>query len=328
METKVLKAAKNSYKLAKAILKGKGIVAFPTETVYGLGANAYCHEAVEKIFKAKGRPSDNPLIVHLDSVKKIDDICMEINETARKIIKAFMPGPLTIVLKKSPKISDLVTCGLDTVGVRVPKNRYARKLLKVCGLPIAAPSANVSGRPSPTLAKHVLADLDGKVPLIIDGGSCDVGIESTVVDATNIIPVILRPGKITPDDIKKVCGNVSILNKTDVIKSPGIKYKHYAPKCDVYLFESGDFLRAEKFIKDMTRNRRKVLVICEKMSGLNCNNAVEYIDHKTLAKKLYSFFREYEQVYDIILIEKPDDFGIGSSILNRLEKASGGKIVE
>lgn len=328
METKVLPAGVKAYDAAKKIILGGGIVAFPTETVYGLGANAYSDDAVKKIFIAKGRPNDNPLIVHLENTNKIESVCSEITVTAKKLIKEFMPGPITIVLKKSPKISNFVTCNLDTVAVRVPQNKYAVEFIKMCGCPIAAPSANTSGRPSPTLAQHVLDDLNGKIPLIIDGGMCDVGIESTVVDASGEAPVILRPGKITAEDIIKVCGKLAPAQKNGKIISPGTKYKHYAPVCDIYLFDAFLAEKAGEFIDKKTAEGLNILAITKNVRNFNLNKIINYQDEFELAKNLYSYLRTWENIYDIILIEKPDDQGMGSSVLNRLLKASGGKIID
>ena len=221
-------------------LKGGEVVGFTTETVYGLGADATNADAVKKIFEAKGRPSDNPLICHIASKDQIKDLVAEITPVAQELIDSFMPGPITVIMKKSSIIPDEVTAGLDTVGVRMPSNEVAAHFLKECGVPVAAPSANLSGSPSPTTALHVMNDMDGYVYGIIDGGECLFGLESTVVDATGEVPVILRPGAVTAAMIKDVCGDVKIsgsLKEGETPKAPGMKYRHYAPKAIVEIME-------------------------------------------------------------------------------------------
>ncbi len=221
--------------LAKRLRDGE-VIGFPTETVYGLGADATNKDAVVRIFEAKGRPSDNPLICHIADKEQIGDIVKDITPVAHKLIDAFMPGPITVIMKKSDVIPDEVTAGLDTVGVRMPSNQAAHDFLKACGVPVAAPSANLSGSPSPTRAEHVMNDMDGYIYGIIDGGECLFGLESTVVDATGDIPVILRPGAITPNAVKEVCGDVKladVLKDGEIPKAPGMKYRHYAPKATV-----------------------------------------------------------------------------------------------
>ena len=220
---------------AKHLREGE-VIGFPTETVYGLGADATDREAVSKIFEAKGRPSDNPLICHIAEKEQIPGIVSSITPVAQKLIDAFMPGPITVIMKKSSVIPDEVTAGLDTVGVRMPSNQAAHEFLKACSVPVAAPSANLSGSPSPTKAEHVMKDMDGYVYGIIDGGECLFGLESTVVDATGEVPVVLRPGAVTPNAIKDVCGDVllaDVLKEGETPKAPGMKYRHYAPNASV-----------------------------------------------------------------------------------------------
>lgn len=218
-------------------LRDGEVVGFPTETVYGLGANAFSEEAVNKIFEAKGRPSDNPLIVHIADKGQIGELVSEITPIAQKLIDAFMPGPITVIMSKSDKIPSNVTGGLDTVGVRMPSKREANEFLKLCDCPVAAPSANISGSPSPTRADHVMADMDGYVYAVIDGGESDYGLESTVVDATGSMPVILRPGAVTAQMIEKAVNEETMdklsLNEGEAPKAPGMKYRHYAPHCTV-----------------------------------------------------------------------------------------------
>ena len=221
-------------------LRGGEVIGFPTETVYGLGADATNGEAVKKIFDAKGRPADNPLICHIADKSQIEGLVSEITPVAQKLIDAFMPGPVTVIMKKSSIIPSEVTAGLDTVGVRMPSNPCASDFLRECGVPVAAPSANLSGSPSPTTALHVMNDMDGYVYGVIDGGECLYGLESTVIDATGEVPVILRPGAVTPAAVKDVCGDVIVsgaIKEGETPRSPGMKYRHYAPKATVEIME-------------------------------------------------------------------------------------------
>ena len=228
---------------AEIIVKG-GIVVFPTETVYGLGADALNPSAVEKIFTAKGRPNDNPLIIHLHDISVLDKYVMEVPQVLSLLSKLYMPGPLTVVLKKKNIIPDCVTANLDTVAVRIPDNDIARKLIEYSDTAIAAPSANISGKPSPTMYEHVVSDLFGKADAIINGGKCRIGVESTVLDLTSEKPVILRPGGVPYDSLKLVIKDLQVANtsSSDTPKSPGMKYKHYAPKADMVIIK-GDMLR-------------------------------------------------------------------------------------
>lgn len=233
---------------AGAILARGGLVAFPTETVYGLGANAFDTTAVQSIFAAKGRPSDNPLIVHVADLEDVAALVTEIPEKAKILMDAFWPGPISIIMKKSEKISDFVSAGRDTVAVRMPSNPVAREIIRAAGVPIAAPSANTSGKPSPTEAAHVREDLFGKIDMIVDGGSCTVGLESTVIDLTSDIPTVLRPGGITLDMLEAVLGEVRAgkgsATEAEAPKCPGMKYKHYAPKAEVTVIEYKNDCRA------------------------------------------------------------------------------------
>ena len=235
MDTKLLTSNEEDLQIAGDIIKAGGTVIFPTETVYGLGANALDSNAVKKIFTAKGRPSDNPLIVHIADINQIYEFVLDVPENAKKLADAYWPGPMTLVLNKKDIIPNEVSAGLNTVGIRIPENEIARNFIKKANCPIAAPSANLSGSPSPTTVEHVLADMLGRVDAIIKGENSRVGLESTVIDVTGDIPLVLRPGGITPEMIKKVCGEVQIAKGVDGVtdelkpKSPGMKYKHYAP---------------------------------------------------------------------------------------------------
>lgn len=236
METRLLIPTDEVIEYAAALLKQGGLVAFPTETVYGLGADALNEKAVLSIFEAKERPADNPLIVHITEREDLLPICI-LNEKAGRLMDAFWPGPLTLLLKKTAAVPDVTTAGLDTVAVRMPSHPVARALLKACGCPVAAPSANRSGRPSPTRASHVLEDMAGRIPLILDGGPCDVGLESTVVDMTRDIPLVLRPGGVTPEMLCTIVGSVETASSIlaplapgEAAPSPGMRHRHYAPK--------------------------------------------------------------------------------------------------
>ena len=252
-------------KIVCNLIRNGELVIFPTETVYGIGANALDENAVGKIFIAKGRPSDNPLIVHLADRRKIEEIAQDITEVERKLIDAFMPGPFTIILKRKPIVPDIVTAGLDTVAVRIPENVIARGIITFSGVPIAAPSANVSGKPSGTNIKDIRKELEGKVSVIVDGGETQIGLESTVVKVIDEVPVILRPGKVTPEDIEKVTGIVKIdknifgrISQNDIVESPGMKYRHYAPETSCKLIYCQDDLDQvfylKKFVKEYQGN--------------------------------------------------------------------------
>lgn len=312
MDTKILKANKNNILLAsKEIIKGN-IIAFPTETIYGLGANAFNDEAILKIFKIKNRPLDNPLILHIANFRDIDLFATNIPKKAQKLIKYFWPGPLTIVLNKKPKISNKITAGLNSVAIRMPSNKIALQLIQN-SCPIVAPSANTSGKPSPTKAQHVFEDLNKKIPLILDGGNCKIGIESTVIDFTTKTPTILRPGKITKENIQKIMGKVNIANKNTKIKSPGMKYRHYSPKAKVILFED--------FLKLKLKTNKSIAIISKQKVSTNNKNII-YKTNTNLAKNIFSWFRELDSKnYKTIYVQKPKNKNLGASILNRLEKA-------
>ncbi|MDR3293192.1 MAG: threonylcarbamoyl-AMP synthase [Clostridiales bacterium] len=245
MITETIKATdKEGIRRAAELIRRGETVAFPTETVYGLGANAFDGAAVAKIFEAKGRPADNPLIVHIENINMLYEIAVGIPDDFYALYEKFMPGPLTVILHRSKRIGDAVTAGLDTVAVRFPRHRTAVELIKTSGLPLAAPSANLSEHVSPTSAAHVLRDLGGRIPMIVDGGECTVGIESTVLDMTNDVPVVLRPGAVTLDMLKKVLPSVTDYRKDvtggEIIqaKSPGMKYRHYSPNAELYLVKT------------------------------------------------------------------------------------------
>lgn len=329
----------DSLTLAGEIIKKGGIVAFPTETVYGLGANAYNETAVKKIFEAKGRPSDNPLIVHIAEVSDLKKVAREIPENAKKLIEKFAPGPFTLILKKQADIPDIVTAGLDTVGVRIPKDEVARAFIKVAGVPIAAPSANISGKPSPTKAEHVIADLDGKADAIICGENSEVGVESTIIDVTGEIPMILRPGGITEDDIISVCKDVEIsknilesLKDNETPKCPGMKYKHYSPDAEIIVVEGGREKTSAK-IKELVKNdREKGIKVGVLMASQDEFDADLYIfegeNNTEFANVLFDALREFdkqgiERAYAQMCMKD----GMELAVKNRLYKSAGHKII-
>jgi L-threonylcarbamoyladenylate synthase len=321
---------------ASQLLKQGEAVAFPTETVYGLGADATSDDAVDKIFLAKGRPSDNPLIVHIGHKKKIEEIAMDIPASARALIDCFWPGPLTLVLKKKHGISDKVTAGLNTVAIRMPSHPVALALLEKVDLPIAAPSANLSGKPSPTLAKHVLADLNGRISGIVDGGPTGVGVESTVLDCTEETPVILRPGGVTREQIEEMIGPVNVdkalLINGQAPKSPGMKYTHYAPDAPLYIVEgSREFLQRKIDELEVEGKRVGVLTTLENKSFYRAGVVLvcgTRNDLSTVATHLYEVLRSFNEHHvDVILSESFPQEGVGQAVMNRLMKAAGHRVI-
>ncbi|MGD9677961.1 MAG: L-threonylcarbamoyladenylate synthase [Vulcanibacillus sp.] len=325
--------------IATELKKGE-IIAFPTETVYGLGANALDSEAVEKIFIAKGRPSDNPLIVHIASIEQLHYLTEEINETSMLLIERFWPGPLTIIFKRREGISELVTAGLDTVAVRMPNNPIALAIIKAANIPIAAPSANSSGKPSPTTAEHVINDLDGKVEGIVDGGPTGIGVESTVIDVSMETPIILRPGAITIEELRAVLGKVELESSSknyEQPKSPGMKYRHYAPKGEMVIITGNENRVTQKInslIQEQLNSGKSVGILTteeHKNQYLNANLIFAYGNNDNmypLAENLYDVLREFDKKnIDYIIIEGIDEEGIGHTIMNRLKKAANGNII-
>lgn len=309
------------------------IIIFPTETVYGIGANALNIEAVRKIFLAKGRPADNPLIVHVGNKEDIEKVAYVQSAVEQKLIDSFMPGPITIILKKKSIVPDIVSAGLDTVGVRMPSNEIANKIILASKVPLAAPSANVSGRPSGTKIEDIREELESKVSVVIDGGDANIGLESTVVKVIDEIPVILRPGKVTPEEIKRVIGNVRIdpkvfekVSEADKPESPGMKYRHYAPKtkCKLFYSKNDDALIQE--INNQIKEFENVVVLGykEHKSKINVqeNNFLEIAsvnDIEEYARKIYTVLRKADKIgADIIFIEGVESKELGIAIMNRL----------
>ncbi len=332
---------------ASEILRQGGLVAFPTETVYGLGGDATDKEASKKIYAAKGRPSDNPLIVHIAKFSQLEDISKDLPETAKKLADAFWPGPLTMVVNKNEVIPYETTGGLDTVAVRMPNNPVALALIEESGCMIAAPSANTSGRPSPTKASHVYEDLSGKIDVILDGGPVDIGLESTIVDLTEDVVTILRPGYINMDMLKKVVGEVRIdpgivYNDKGTLsgakpKAPGMRYKHYAPKGDLTII-SGEEQKVVAAINELTKesidNGSKVGIIAtsETADRYKAGQVLvigERADESSIAHNLYDILRQFDELdVDVIYSESFATPNMGQAIMNRLLKAAGQKTIE
>ncbi|WP_404405391.1 L-threonylcarbamoyladenylate synthase [Jeotgalibacillus malaysiensis] len=314
------------------------VVAFPTETVYGLGADATSDTAVQGIFDAKGRPSDNPLIVHISNPESLDELVSSISNDATQLIQTFWPGPLTIIFnKKNGVFSDLVTAGLDTIGIRMPSHPVALELITRSGKPLAAPSANTSGKPSPTSAAHVARDLTGRIKGIVDGGETGVGLESTVIDCTVTPPMILRPGGVSAEEIEACIGQVlvdpSLKKEQSVPRSPGMKYTHYAPTAPLYLIK-GEAEWIQQTINRFKGEGKKVgLLASEELAAQLTADIVEVCgrrkDPATIARGLYHAIRSFNDTdADIILAEAFDEKGIGAAIMNRLEKAAGHKWIK
>lgn len=327
MQTSILPIDEKSLKTAKEIILNGGNVAFPTETVYGLGANAFNTSAVEKIFEIKGRPNDNPLIVHVYSGYDITNLVSYIPEYAKKLAEKFLPGPLTMVYKSLGKVSPAVSCGLDTLAIRVPSHSGAQMFLKYLNLPIAAPSANISKHVSPVTAEHVYSDLNGRIEVILDGGKCMGGIESTVLDCTGKIPVVLRSGLITREMISEVVGDCGeyVFKEGERARSPGMKYKHYSPDCRTMLFDFKDRDKAlNQYVKSnaegvnayiLCDNETAKLIKIEKVLNLGETE-------NEIASNLYSKLREGEKKAELIIAIVPEkQDGVMTGVINRLTKA-------
>jgi len=317
---------------AAEIIKKGGLVAFPTETVYGLGADALNEAAVKKIFKAKGRQSDNPLIVHIADKNDVFNIAKNIPLWVENIIDMYWPGPLSIVLEKTDLIPDAVTAGLDSVAIRMPDNKAALELIKKSGGYIAAPSANTSGRPSPTKAEHVLADINDKADVILNYDNASVGLESTVIDARGEYPVILRPGAVTAEMLRKACGSAkeaySNANMQNIpARSPGMKYTHYKPDAKV-LIADGTYEETAQKINDLYKDNKNIGLFCsyELAKKTNAADVIAYNNPVQAAKMFFDMLITFDkQKKEIIICEKFEDKGIGAAINNRLLKASGNK---
>ncbi|MEE0858983.1 MAG: L-threonylcarbamoyladenylate synthase [Acutalibacteraceae bacterium] len=337
METKVLSPDKNSLKLAGDLLKNGELVGIPTETVYGLAANALDGKAVEKIFKAKGRPMDNPLIVHISDISQVESLVKDFSEKAQALAKVFWPGPLTIIMPCSDNVPNQVTAGLDTVAIRFPSHKTARDIINCAGVPLAAPSANLSGSPSPTTAMHVYNDLKDRIPLIIDGGESNVGLESTVLSVAGEVPVLLRPGGITVEQIEAVIGKINIdkgvtemLDADAVVASPGMKYKHYAPKAHIVILKAD----TDEYINYINTHK-------DEKTGALCYNSdikllnVPYIslgeenDYNSQAHNLFNSLRQLDEMgLKTVYARCPSTEGVGLAVYNRLIRSAGFEVID
>lgn len=326
---------------AEEIRQGR-LAIFPTETVYGLGADAFCPEAVRKIFEAKGRPQDNPLIVHISDFSQLAQIASDVSDMARRLMERFWPGPFTAVLRKKPGLPDEVTAGLDTVGVRMPASRAARDLIRESGCPIAAPSANLSGRPSPTRFAHALADFDGKVAVILDGGACGVGVESTVCGLTGEAPEIFRPGGITPEMIRDVAGSVHVADAVlhgvkpgERVASPGMKYKHYAPRAKVTIVDGENAKTIAFKLNSMYDIEEKkgasCLILCPDASAPRYGERRVWPigkDESEVARQIFDALRRADEAHiDHIFFEAVAAQGIGLAVMNRMIRAAGFEVI-
>lgn len=331
MDTKLFSPTPENIKECGEILRNGGLVAIPTETVYGLAANALDGEAVKKIFIAKGRPQDNPLIVHIADFNDIYPLVSFLPESAKKLADAFWGGALTMILKKSGIIPDEVSAGLDTVAIRLPSHKIASEIIKSAGVPLAAPSANLSGSPSPTAFSHVKSDLFGKIDAIIDGGECEVGVESTVITLAGEKPKILRPGGITKEQIESVLGCeveidravLSSVKEGEKVSSPGMKYKHYSPKATVFLVEGEGYC---EFV-----NSKNGVALCfdedlDKITGKKISYGSGQ-NPKTLAHNLFDKLRELDGETLIVYAHSPEKYGVGLAVYNRLIRAAGFEVI-
>ena len=333
METKILSTSEYDIALAGKIIAEGGLVAFPTETVYGLGADALNEDAVKKIYIAKGRPSDNPLIVHVAQKDDIAPLVKEITPAAKALIDAFFPAPLTVILPKSDKIGNVVSGGLDTVAVRMPQNETARALIKAAGTPIAAPSANTSGLPSPTKAKHVIDDMTGKIDAVICGGDCDFGIESTVITLATETPTILRPGAVTKEMLEAVIGKVEVakavlegMGNDEVAASPGMKYKHYAPKAKVILVNASKD-RFEQFVN----SKKNAFALCFEGDNVTIPKVTygNESDDLSQAKEIFDALRTLDDMgAKKVYARVPKKSGVGIAVYNRLIRAAAFQMID
>lgn len=307
---------------AAAILERGGLVVFPTETVYGLGANALDDDAVRAIFAAKGRPADNPVIVHIANIAQARRLAARWPEAAQKLAQAFWPGPLSLVVQRAPQVPDSVTGGLDTVALRIPRQPMALQLLEASGLPIAAPSANASGRPSPTRVEHALADLGDRVPLYLDGGPCDVGLESTVVDVTGT-PRILRQGGISRGEIEAVVGPLGEVPRSDRPLAPGMKYRHYAPRVPLFVVAVVD----DAVLRRFRGASSKPVFVVPSENSLRAPDVVAMAPStkpEAWAHDLFAVLRRLELEHDAIIVQAIPEKGLGAAVMERLGKAARG----
>ncbi len=335
MDTLMLSPSEDDIQVAAELLKESEVVAIPTETVYGLAANAFDEEAVRKIFKAKGRPCDNPLIVHISDLDMIKDIASEVPALAMKCAERFWPGPLTMIMPKSDRIPLVTSGGLDTVGIRFPSDRCAHRIIEKCGFPLAAPSANLSGSPSPTNAKRVFEDMNGRIAAIVDGGESEVGVESTVIAFENDGIRILRPGKISYEDLKTITDKVFVdhgvlerVAEGEIVRSPGMKYKHYAPKAEVVLLDGS----AEQF-REYVRANSTDGCFCLVFSDKESVEGVPYLTYGESADEQAHWLFERLRQFDGMGAKKvfahcPSQNGVGLAVYNRILRSAGFNVIE
>lgn len=338
METKLLKPNKESIELACKLLQDGEVVGVPTETVYGLAGDSRNGEAIKKIFKAKGRPADNPLIVHISNLDMLKGVVRYVSDDAKKLMDAFWPGPLTIIMPKGNEICNETCAGLDSVGVRMPSNPIAHEIIEKSKVPFSAPSANISGKPSPTNATDVFVDMNGRIPLIIDGGECDAGVESTVISTLTDTPIILRPGVITKEMIENVLGKkVEIakavtegVKKDEKVLSPGMKYKHYAPNADVIILK-GSLEKYTKYVNEHKVDGTFALCFDDEQQYLDVP-AISYghiTSPKEQAHELFTALRELDkQNAKIVYARCPEMTGVSLAVYNRLIRSAGFKIID
>lgn len=333
MKTEIYLPTTENLEICARLLRSGELVAFPTETVYGLGGNALERSAAAKIYAAKGRPSDNPLIVHIADKEAVNTLATVVPEKAKIVMERFMPGPVTIVLPKKEIVPDEVTGGLKTVAVRMPNNPIALALIERSGVPVCAPSANTSTRPSPTSAAHVYGDLGGKIPAILDGGDCEVGVESTVIDFTTDKPRLLRAGGMPIETLESAIGEIEIVRNSKVALCPGMKYKHYSPLAEVFVALPGEGLssRMKAAYDTLTAEGKKTLIVALDDTAAEMgerNVRVAGKDYADYAHNLFAFLRAADaDGYTAVVCEGADERDLGASVANRLIKAAGGKTV-
>lgn len=348
METRLVKInnmedCKKDMEEAGELIKAGELVAFPTETVYGLGGNGLLPDAAKKIYAAKGRPSDNPLILHVCDMQMVESLVKEIPDNARRAMEYFWPGPMTVILQKADQVPDCVTGGLDTVAIRMPDHPVALELIRRSGVPIAAPSANTSGRPSPTKAEHVMEDLHGKIPMILDGGAVMVGVESTIIDFTETVPVILRPGWITKESMEEFLGCKVLMNTSlkasdhGIPRAPGMKYKHYAPKAQMVLVLGDDQEKVVDHINQLAKEQKERgkkigIIASEETKDLYQADEVVSVGQRahleTVTAHLYDVLREFDHKdVDMIYSEGFEGEPLSEAIMNRMVKAAGHEIL-
>ena len=338
MKTQILKPDKKSIELACSLIKNGEVVGVPTETVYGLAGDANNPEAIKKIFEAKGRPSDNPLIVHISNLSQLEGLVREFSNDAKALADAFWPGPLTIIMPKGKNVCDATCAGLDSVGIRMPANEVARSIIEKSNTPFAAPSANISGKPSPTNANDVFEDMNGKIQLVIDGGECLAGVESTVVSVLNETPIILRPGVVTKSQMEAVLNKPVLIAKEvtagvtndEAVLSPGMKYKHYSPNAEIVILK-GNLDQFAEFVNNQTQEN--IFAMCfdgeEQFLTVPAISYGKADDPKTQAHNLFAVLRELDKKNaKIVYARCPEMDGVSLAVYNRLIRSAGFKIID